>query len=496
MKIENQPRDDHQVTLIVEFDSGTLEKSKQRAAREFARRIKVPGFRPGKAPYPVILRQVGEAALVEDALEHIIDDNYATIIQESGIKPYGAGSLEKVESMEPLVLEFVVPLEPLVTLGDYQSISRPYELDEINDADVDEVLENLRDQHAVLEPAERPAQEGDVVSVRLSGERVNPGEDQESLLIPESSYQFLVRTEAAAANDEWPFPGFSRQLIGLNRGDTGSVSHVFAEDYDYESLRGAEGQYSYEIEDVKSRQLPVLDDEFAKTLGEYADLASVRVEIQQGLQQQTLENYNQIYDDAIVAELIERSTILYPPQMVESEENTVVENFKRRMEQQGSDLDVYLKSRNMDLAALKEEARPVAEKHLKRSLVLLELAKAEKIEVSEADLQSETMRTLRSLNQSLSPEDVRNLSDERVMSNLVGNIMLEMTVERAQARLRQIARGETPASEEIIEAAGATLPEEPTVSESPVDEPMAVEINNIVPTVEVEEETADEANKE
>ena len=126
--------------------------------------------------------------------------------------------------------------------------------------------------------------------------------------------------------------------------------------------------------------------------------------------------------------------------MLESEQNTVVDNFKRRLTQQGNDIDVDLKSRNMDLEALKGSQTGGAQ-HLKRLLVLLEVSKAENIQVNEAELQTETMRTLRSLDESLSPEDARNLTDDRVMNNLVGNIMLEMLVEKAQERLHDIARG-------------------------------------------------------
>lgn len=498
LKIENQARDDHQVTLTVEFESGVLDRYKQQAAREFSRRMKIPGFRPGKAPYQVIVRQVGEAELTEHALEHLVDERYPAIIEESGIQPYGSGQLEKVSSMEPLTLEFVVPLEPVVTLGDYAAIRRPYELQEVTDADVDGVLENLRDQHAVLESANRAAAEGDVLSLRLHGERANPTDDQESVLIPESSYQFLIRPEAEPEADEWPFPGFSRQLIGLNTGDSRNLNYTFDAEYVYESLRGAEAAYTFEVEDVKSRLLPALDDEFAKSLGEYSDLDSVRAEIHQGLVQQNLENYNRLYDDAILAELIEQSTVLYPPQMLESEQNTVVDNFKRRLTQQGNDIDVYLKSRNMDLEALKEEAKPVAQQHLKRSLVLLEVSKAENIQVNEAELQTETMRTLRSLNESLTPEDARNLTDDRVMNNLVGNIMLEMLVEKAQERLHNIARGVYPPETELEAEAETTEaePEETVLAESQAETSPEIETSDEPLSTAVVEENTEEVTKE
>jgi trigger factor len=471
LKIESQARDDHQVKLIVEFEPEALEEAKHRAARKMAGRMKIPGFRPGKAPYVVVLRQVGEAGLFEEAAEILIDEKYTSIIEEAGIKPYSAGQLENIPSKDPLIMEFVVPLEPEVVLGDYRALRRPYERKEISDAEVNEMLESLRDRQAILEPAERPAGEGDVVSAKLSAVRLNPEEDQNSELIEERSNQFLVHASNAEHTDEWPFPGFSQELVGLSSGEEKTIVHLFGEDYLYESLRGVEASYHVAIEEVKSRQLPELNDDFAKTIGEYADLEALRTDIHLSLEQQSLESYHEIYDDAIIDELIEESTIKYPPQMLESEQNTVVDNFKQRLEQQGTDLELYLKTRGIDEEGLKQEAQPVAEKRLQRSLVLLEISKVENIQVSEEDLQAETMRTLNMLNRSLPPEEARRLTNERIMNNLVGNIMLDLLTRRAQLRLRDIAKGSfVPEEETAEEAPVEAAPEAPAEIETTANE--------------------------
>jgi len=118
LKIQKQLLDDHQMKLTVEVDADQMEAMKKRAARKISKQVKIPGFRPGKAPYPVIVRQIGEGVIVEEALEILVDDIYPQIIKEADIKPYGPGSLEKVESLDPPVLEIVVPLEAEVDLGD------------------------------------------------------------------------------------------------------------------------------------------------------------------------------------------------------------------------------------------------------------------------------------------------------------------------------------------------------------------------------------------
>lgn len=503
MKIESTPRDDNQVKLNVEFDPGTLEVYKQRAARELSRRMKIPGFRPGKAPYNVIVRQVGDAHLTEEALELLVDERYPKIIEESGIRPYTAGQLDNIDGYDPLVLSFVVPLEPEVKLGDYHSIRRPYEPKTIEDGDVDDVLENLRDRQAVLEPVDRPAGEGDVVTVVLKGTRdkvetKDDPENQSAILVDERSYQILVRDSDKVAEDEWPFPGFSQNLTGLSIGDERDLQYKFGEDFQFESLRGAEASYHFLIEDIKSRSLPELNDDFAKTVGDFATLDALKSEILSSLKEQSLDEYNKSYDDAILEELVAQSSIKYPPQMLDSEQNNVVDNLKHRLEQQGSTLELYLKTRDMDIEALKEEAKPVAQGRLKRSLALLELANMEKIQISEEELQSETSQTLHSLNQTLQAEDARRLTDPRVMNNLVGNVMLDMLAKRAEQRLREIANGSyTPAepvpdtiADEIVESEVGNTSEVVELANSgdtQEDKPEAADVDETVEVVDIEQ---------
>ena len=172
MKIQSEPREDQQLALTVEFEESELDAFKQKAARQIARRVRIPGFRPGKAPYPIILRTVGENAVVEQAVELLVDEKYPEIIKEADIHPYGPGSLEEIVQLVPPVLKFVVPLEADVTLGDYQSIKHLYEPREINDQEVEDVIKEQQQRQAILTPVERPAEAGDAVTIQLKADRV------------------------------------------------------------------------------------------------------------------------------------------------------------------------------------------------------------------------------------------------------------------------------------------------------------------------------------
>lgn len=442
MKIETLPLENHQIKITLEIDAEAMEKAKQTAARRLAKRVKIPGFRPGKAPYPIILRQLGDAVVAEEALEVVVDDYYSKMIEDAGIKAFGPGKLEKIVSMDPPVLEFVIPLAPEVILGDYKSIRKPYEPKSVDEEDVTKALEELRERQAILEPVERPAQEGDLVSIRIKADRLQPDEDGDKVLIPARSMPFVIHSEDNQEEaPEWPFPGFSRHLIGLKADDEKVFQHTFSPDTQSESLRGVESEFHIKVENVKSRTLPDLDDEFASSVGEFDSLQALQDEVRHSLEHQIEDEYNETYDKAILEDAVEMSSIHYPPQMLESEIDNVITRFKSRLESSRVDLDVYLKSRNISMEDLRNEARPAADTRLKQSLVLFELAKSEEIKVEPHEVEQETKRTLDILSNSLSQKEMRRFSNQDVFSNMVSNIMTDMVTQRAIERLREIARG-------------------------------------------------------
>ncbi len=460
MKIEKQITDNHQARLTVEVDPETLEQSKQRAARKLAQRVKIPGFRPGKAPYAVILRQLGEGAILEEAIEIMVDDIYPKVIEQTEIEPYGPGALENIEKLDPPTLVFSVPLKAEVTLGDYKSIRIDYAPEPVDESKVDGVLRDLQARQAIIEPVERKAEPGDVVHIHLKGVRVDPESGEAVELVRERDFSPLIPTEAEDPSDEWPFPGFARQLIGLAAGDERQIEHKFSEESEYVSLRGADAVFTVKVIEVRSRTLPALDDEFAQSVNpEYASLEELKAAIRHDLEDEARRAYNEEYEERVLDEILSQSTIKYPDQMLEHEIDHVIERMEERLAQQGMDLELYLKSREMDMKAFREEARPVAERRMKKSLILMELSDREKISVSEEELQNETSRTLGQLSQYMQPKDFQKiLRDKDSSTNLVGNIMMDMLLRRTLERIRAIANGsatdEQPGETSPAEASG------------------------------------------
>lgn len=470
MKIETQFLEDHQAKLTVEVEPDQMDEMKRRAANKLSRRVKIPGFRPGKAPYPVIQRTVGEAVIVEEALDLLVEDIYPKVIKEAKIEPYGPGKLESVASMEPVTLVFVIPLDAEVTLGDYRSMRKPYEPKPVTDQDVADAIKELQERQALVEPVERAAQEGDVVTIRLSGERKD--DEENKVLLSERSVPVITRS---ADKDEWLFAGFSKNFIGLMAGAEGSVEHTFPADSEHEELQGVTAEFRYAIENVKSRTLPDLDDVFAKSLGDFETVEALRDNVRTALEVQSKAAYNETYDNEIIQETIESSQFIYPPQMLDTEIDQAIKDLENRLNQQSLDMDIYLKSRNKDLDGLREELKPSAEKRLKRSLVLFELGRVEDIQIKQEELEAEAINTFDYLQRSLPERDARRLTNRNIRDNVLNNVMVDMMTRKTIERLRDIFSGKlesVEAAQQEVNAAVAeehlpeSVPQESSASES------------------------------
>lgn len=448
MKIEREFLEDHQVKIKVEVDDEVMEGAKRRAARKIAKRVKIPGFRPGKAPYQVIVRQVGEAGIVEEAVDQVIEDVYPQAIEEAEIDPYGPGTLENVATLDPPTFEIIVPLKPEVILGNYGDIRRPYELPEVTNKDVDDVIDNIRESRAIIKTIERPAEEGDIVTLQLSAEQLDGKENQDNIVLSERTIPFIIRTDVetteddtGAGDDEWPYSGFTRQLVGLSTGDEKTVSHSFHEDDENETFRGIDAKFRLVVESVQSRDLPELDDNFVSENTGFPDYKSFRADIFTKLESRNLDEYNNAYDDGILEEAVGQAEFKYPPQALDREVEHVIKNLKNQLKEQNLDIDLYMKTRDIDNDGLREEAMPVAETRLKQSLFLFEFAKAENIEVDDELVKNEAKNTMDILSQSLSQREARKLSSLNVINNLELNVKSDMISRLAIERLREISSG-------------------------------------------------------
>jgi trigger factor len=391
LKIEQTYLEDHQLELVVETEQDVFEKAKHLAAKELAKGKKIPGYRPGKAPYQLILNHFGEATIIDKALEHFLDEIYPQVIDEIEEEPYGPGQVKEIQSLDPPTFIFHIPLQPDIVVGEYREIRLPYEKTEITENDVDEIIERMRSQQATVEPVDHPAEEGNLVDTSLDGRPSDADpDDEESYLLKGQPLPVMIKGKDDDDSSEWPFPGFSRQLLGASEGDSLELTHEFSDNEDVdEEYRGKELLYTVKVQGIRERVQPDLDDDFVKKISDLESVDELRQQINEELStQRALEDEN-TYITAILDEILADAEIKYPPQMVEGEIEGEINELEMQLQRQGMDLDMYLKIQDLDEDGLRDQIRPTAEKRLTRGLIIGKISEIEDLDIKPEDITDE-----------------------------------------------------------------------------------------------------------
>jgi trigger factor len=441
LKIDKTIAENHEAKLVVEVEPEKMDSYKRRAARKISQRGKIPGFRPGKAPYEMIVRNYGEQAILEQAVDNFIDAEYSSILKEAEVEPGASGTLESIESLDPPKFTFRVPLAPQADLGDYHSIRLPYEWTAPDEKAVDAAIEDLRQMYATTENVEREAQEGDYVLVDVKSETTE---------LNRTGFAAFIRAEER--DTEWPFTGFAKELIGLKPGDTKTVQHTFPEDWEVEELRGKDTEMELTVKTVRAVNLPELDDEFAKTTGAGETVEELREAVRKDVENRSKTSYDDKYFVDLIEKIKEVATLKYHQHSLEHEAEHVLEDLSQRLAQQGMDLDTYFKVRNTTREKfVEEEVMPVAKKRFERSLILDEIVRQEKIEVDNASLDAEFNQTLSALTmQGVDLSKIRGgrQGQQRVAQAVAMESANRILTRRALDVLKSIAIGEYVPPEE------------------------------------------------
>ncbi len=455
LKIETTPREDHQVKMVVHIEPDQFEKSMHQAARKVANRVKIPGFRPGKAPYDLILRNVGEETVKSEAIDLLIDEVYPQALKESNLEPGAMGKLENISKELPPVFEFLVPLAPEVKLGDYRSIRKDYQKPVINEKDVTDFVDKLRMNYATSEPVEREVKPGDVVYLTLSGTLINPAEGENSVLLKEGSYPVLVPEKGASDND-WPFPGFGDTLIGKTVGYEGNTSYNYPDDSNLDNLRGKNINFKYKIDSIKQLVLPDLDEAFVQTLGEHKTVDEFLKSVREQLEVRAVSEYDRDFSNNLIEEIRKQATVKYPPQILDDEIADMLQSLERDLANQKLDLPTYLKTRNMDKDAfIEKEVKPAAINRLERSLVMDEFTHAENIKLDMSKWDEAVNETARDLSYSTDLTKLRKkLSRDQLSQAVTYETASRLMNQQVFDRMKAIASGiqlEEPAVQAVEE---------------------------------------------
>jgi len=384
MQVTATPASRSTVKLEIELPPERLTRAVDESVRHLSRRTRVPGFRPGKAPRAVLERVLGPGAVLDDAVEHLVDHAYREALVEQGILPLANADVEVVQAEEgkPLRFTATVPVRPEVQLGDYRSFNFRPEIETIDDARVDTVVEELRDQNATLAPVEdRGAKSGDYAVIGFVGTR--DGEPFEG---------GTTERMPLILGEERLVPGFEDHLVGLRVGESTEFDITFPAEYPDESLAGKVAHFDVELRELREKVLPDADDDFARSMGEYPDLAALRVEIRERLERNALDRARHEFADRIIEYAVANATIELPDILVDQEVEVLHDELRSSLARQGISEEAYLKVVEKSEADLHTEFRPNAEKRVKVLLTLTKIAEVEGLSISDADVDAEIVR--------------------------------------------------------------------------------------------------------
>lgn len=441
MNIEKTIEENHEAKLVVEVDAEKMDQFKKRAARKISERSKIAGFRPGKAPYHLVVQNFGEQAIIEQAVDFFIDAEYSNILKEADVEPGASGRLESIDSLEPPKLTFMVPLAPEVDLGDYHSLRVSYEWSAPAQEEVDKALDELRQMYATTENVEREVQEGDYVLLDVKSETPE---------MNRTGFAAFVRKEER--DTEWPYNGFAKELVGMKPEEVKTVKHTFPEDWEVEELKGREVELEATVKTVRAVTLPEVNDEFAKTVGAGETLDELMETLKKDVENRSKADYDDKYFVDLIEKIKAGTTFKYHEHALEHEGEHVLQDLSNRLSQQGMDMDTYFKVRNTTREKfMEEEVEPVAKKRFERSLILDELVRKEELQVDDASLDAEFNQTLSALvQQGMDFNKVKG--GKKGQQELAQAVAMEsanrVLTRRALEMLKSIAVGEYKSPEE------------------------------------------------
>ena len=384
MKVTNEKTENRQAFLTVEMEPAEVEKSLEEAYRRLVRKANIPGFRKGKAPREVIERYLGRESLLEDALNKLVPEACEQAIKEQEIEAIAHPQIE-VTQTEPLIFKAMVPLVPQIELGDYHQVRLEPEPVSVDEEKVDQVLEQLQHQQAIWEPVERPLDFSDLVILDVESHI------EDKPFINQKGSQYQVRRDSSA-----PAPGFAEQLLGMKRGEAKEFNLEYPSDYPRAELAGKEARFKVKIGEIKQEKLPELNDKLAREADpKFKTLASLRKQVSADLQRNAERKARLDFEDRVIETVTDTARVEFPPILVELEIDQLIAQRLRSWQMDWDALGEYLNRINKTEEELREELRPLATKRVSRSLALGKIAAAEKIRVTDAEIDTEIKNMLK-----------------------------------------------------------------------------------------------------
>ena len=419
MSLQVEKLEKNMAKLTIEVGAEELEKAIEKAYQKQKKQISIPGFRKGKVPRQMVEKMYGKEVFYEDAANELIPDAYDKALEECTEDIVSSPKIEvtQIESGKPFVFTATVALKPEVKLGKYKGVKIDKIDAEVTEDDVMAEIEKEREKSARnITVEDRPVKDGDMTTLDfegfVDGVAFEGGKGE--------NYPLTIGSGAF-------IPGCEEQLVGAEIGKEVEVKVTFPEDYQAENLKGKDAVFKCTIKEIKEKELPELDDEFASEVSEFETLAEYKEDVKKNLTEKKEKDAKNAREDAAIKAAVEVSEMEIPDAMLETQQRQMVDEFAQRITMQGLSMEQYFQFTGTNYQQMVEQVKPQAEERIKSRLVLEAIAKAENIEATEEDYEKE-LGTMAEVYQ-MELDKVKELMGEREKKNIMQDLAVRKAAE-------------------------------------------------------------------
>lgn len=418
MSLQVEKLEKNMAKLTIEVSTEELDVAIQTAYKKQRNKINVPGFRKGKVPRPMIEKMYGVEIFYDDAANVLIPDAYAKAYDESGLDIVSQPKVDvvQIEKGKPFIFTAEVALKPEVTLGEYKEIAVDKIVNRVTAKEVEEKLVQEQTKSArTINVEDRAVKDGDEVVLDFEGfvdDVAFEGGKGENHSLTIGSNSFI--------------PGFEEQLVGAEKEKEVEVKVTFPEDYNAKELASKEAVFKCTVHEIKAKELPELDDEFAAEVSEFDTLEAYKASIKESIKEQKVSEGKRKQEDQAIDQVIENAQMDIPEPMIDAQVRQMAEDFAQRIQQQGLSVEQYFQFTGMTAEKMLEELKPQAVKRIQTRLVLEEIVKAEKIEVSEERLEEELKKMSEAYKMEM--DKLKELLGEKEKEQMMSDIAVQEAV--------------------------------------------------------------------
>ena len=445
MSVQVENLEKNMAKLTIEVAAEKVEDAIQAAYMKEKGKISVPGFRKGKVPRKMIEKMYGAGVFYEDAANTLIQENYAQTVEESGVDVVSRPTIEvvQIEAGKPFIFTAEVAVRPEVKLGKYKGVQVTKIDTTVSDEEVAAELEKERQKNSrTVTVTDRPIAEGDTAVIDFEGfvdGVAFEGGKGENHPLEIGSHSFIDT--------------FEDQLVGKNTGDEVEVNVTFPKEYHAEDLAGKPAVFKVKINEIKTKELPELNDEFASDVSEFETLEEYKESVKKNLEETKENNAKRTKEDEAIKKIIEKSEMEIPDAMIESQVQNMIQEFAQRLAQQGLSFDQYMQFSGMTMDKMKEQVRPEALTRIQSSLVLEQIAKEENFEITEDDVNAEIEKMAKAYG--MEADKLKEYVGDDEKESMKRDIAIEKAVQFIMDNVKERAKAKTKKEKEAEAAANA-----------------------------------------